>query len=109
MSLMIRKAHVSNITSSIVHLNQLTTVPLTASSTHLYLASECVQVSGLQIHCTGAFELAGKAFSGAQTGDNTARGDAFNVILAVPSHKMTIVNVIRLSFLKLFARSCQQR
>lgn len=63
-----------------------------------------VQISRLHIYRPRTHEPTGKTFTGAETGDDATRGDTFHFVLAVPCHKMAVVDIVRLSVNKLNGR-----
>jgi hypothetical protein len=78
-------------TRGILKLNRL--VQLRGTDLH----SKCSDVSGLQVHSTRSNKLTGQTLAGAHVGDNSSRGNALELILAVPSDKMTVIHEVRFS------------
>lgn len=76
-------------------------VILTTRRTHLHLTSERIQVSRLQIHRARSLKLTGQTFTRTESRNDTTRGNALNLVLAVPSNKMTIVDEVCLTILEL--------
>lgn len=74
---------------------------LTAGGTDLHLASKGVQVPRLQVDGSGTLKPAGKTFSGADARDNTPGSDALDLILAVPSDEVAIVDEVGFAFFEL--------
>jgi hypothetical protein len=74
---------------------------LTTRRTHLHLASKCIQVSSLQIYRARSLKLTSQTFARAESRDDTTRGNALDLVLAVPSNKMAVVNKVCLAIFEL--------
>lgn len=72
------------------------------SGADLHLGSKGVEVSGLQIYSSRAFEFASQSFARTETRKQTARGNPLNIVFAVPCNKVAIVNEVSLPFHQLF-------
>ena len=79
----------------------MSALELTTRSAYLHLGSKGIQVSGLQIDGSRALKSAGKTLSRTNAGDDTARGHTLHLVLAVPRHKVAIVDEVCLVFAKL--------
>lgn len=75
----------------------------------LHLNGKSIQVAGLQVYSSRAFELASKTFAGTETRHDTARGNTSHFIIAVPCNKVAVVNNVHLVLNKLEGNVCQSR
>lgn len=66
----------------------------TTGSASPNLSSKGVQVPRLQVYRPGTGELAGKAFSRTESGNNATGSYAFDDVLAVPGNEVTVINVV---------------
>ena len=56
-----------------------------------------IYVSRLQVDRSGANESTGKTFARTKPGDDAARCDSLDLVLAIPSHQMTIIDEVGLA------------
>lgn len=65
---------------------------LATGCTELHLRREGIQVSGLEIDRSRPFKPAGKTLSRAETRNDTARSNTDHFIVAIPGHKMSVID-----------------
>lgn len=74
---------------------------LSTRSADLHLTSEGVQIPRLEVNSPRTLEFASKTFPRTQARNDATRRNTLHVVLAIPSYKMAIVNIILLALCQL--------